>query len=65
LSGPINTAPARKKNGGDQAIGRSRGSFRRLPAYRLLHQPLSTKRRQPGILVHVHSDPRPWKTEAS
>ena len=28
--------------------------LRRLPALHLPHDPLSTKRRQPGILVHVH-----------
>ena len=33
------------------------GGLRRLPAQNLLHNPLSTKRRQTGILVDVHSVP--------
>jgi len=28
--------------------------FRRLPACNQFHDPLSTARRQPGILMHVH-----------
>jgi hypothetical protein len=31
-----------------------RGALRRLPALDLQYNPLSTARRQPGILMHVH-----------
>src|SRR5512135_3870974 len=38
--------------------------LRRLPARNLSYNPLSTKRREPGILVHVHPAP-PRIAEAS
>jgi hypothetical protein len=41
-----------------------RNGLRGLPAQSLAHQPLSTARRQTGILVNVHPVPSPKKLKS-